>query len=94
MECPKGKPEHTIEIFSRVLYDTCHLNKNGKPIKNKQKAPKIKAKPVQTPKTKRKLKPEEFNTLVAQIIAQDKKERDLPTYEQCLNSTGPDLTTN
>ena len=97
-EDPKGKPEHTIAIFTRVLYDTRHLNKNGKPVKQEHKTPKNKVKPVQTPRTKRKLKPEEFNTLVAQIIAQDKKERELPTYEQCLNHmeahTGKDLVTN
>ncbi len=77
-ENPKGKPEHTIEIFTRVLYDTRQLNKN---LANK---PKNQPKKEKSPeKQKQKLNKVEFNTLVTQIIEQDNKERYLPTYEQC-----------
>jgi len=80
-ENPKGKPEHTIEIFTRVLYDTRQLNKNGKNLANKPKSQPKKEKSPE--KQKRKLNKVEFNTLVTQIIEQDNRERDLPTYEQC-----------
>jgi hypothetical protein len=36
-ENPKGKPEHTIKIFTRVLSLSRHLNKNGKYLANKPK---------------------------------------------------------
>jgi len=82
-ENPKGKPIHTIEIFTRVLYDTRQLNKNGKNLANKQKGQPKKEKSPE--KQKRKLNKQEFNTLVTQIIERDKEEKDLPTYEQCQN---------
>ncbi len=82
-ENPKGKPLHTIEIFTRVLYDTRQLNKNGKNLANK---PKNQPKKEKSPeKQKRKLNKAEFNTLVTQIIEKDKEEKDLPTYEECQN---------
>jgi len=82
-ENPKGKPEHTIKIFTRVLYDTRQLNKNGKNLTNK---PKNQPKKEKSPeKQKQKLNKLEFNTLVTQIIEKDKEERELPTYEQCQN---------
>ena len=80
-ENPKGKPVHTIEIFTRVLYDTRQLNKNGKNLANKPKSQPKKEKSPE--KQKRKLNKLEFNTLVTQIIERDKEEKDLPTYEQC-----------
>jgi len=82
-ENPKGKPEHTIEIFTRVLYDTRQLNKNGKNLANKAKNQPKKEKSPE--KQKQKLNKIEFNTLVSQIIEQDQKEKDLPTYELCQN---------
>jgi hypothetical protein len=82
-ENPKGKPVHTIEIFTRVLYDTRQLSKNGK---NQANKPKNQPKKEKSPeKQKRKLNKLEFNTLVTQIIEKDKEEKDLPTYEQCQN---------
>jgi len=82
-ENPKGKPVHTIEIFTRVLYHTRQLNKNGKNLANK---PKNQPKKEKSPeKQKQKLNKAEFNTLVTQIIEKDKEEKDLPTYEECQN---------
>ncbi len=82
-ENPKGKPVHTIEIFTRVLYDTRQLNKNGKNLANKPKSQPKKEKSPE--KQKRKLNKAEFNTLLTQIIEKDKEEKDLPTYEECQN---------
>jgi len=82
-ENPKGKPVHTIDIFTRVLYDTRQLSKNGR---NQSNKPKQQPKKEKSPeKQKRKLNKLEFNTLVTHVIEKDKEERDLPTYEQCQN---------
>jgi hypothetical protein len=53
-ENPKGKPVHTIEIFTRVLYDTRQLSKNGKNQANKPKAQPKKEKSPEKQKRKSK----------------------------------------